>query len=116
MPHSNQRGFYRIDYPGSARPSLISPDGTREVIDLSESGLRYALFRDELPPAVGAEVSGTVEFRSGDQVKVEGRVVQLYGRSVGVRFSEGAEVPFSTVLKEQHFLRRHYLKGDMELE
>ena len=108
MRERNQRGFCRIEYPAPARPSLVTSEGTLEVIDCSESGLRYALPGAESQPEIGGEVRGVVHFHAGGEMKVEGVISRLYGRSVAVSFS-GAKIPFSTILKEQHYLRRHYL-------
>jgi hypothetical protein len=108
MAEPNQRGHYRIEYPTPARPSLVTSERTLEVIDCSESGLRYVLPEADSQPGIGSEVRGVVHFRTGEEVEVEGVISRLYGRSVAVSFS-GTQIPFSTILQEQHYLRRHYL-------
>ena len=109
----NQRGYYRIEYPVGARPSLVTRDVTAEVIDCSESGLRYVLPHGEPPPKIGSEVRGVVRFRTGEAVAVGGAILRTYQRYVVIRFS-GTKIPFSTILKEQGYLRRHYLQFPKE--
>lgn len=110
MKDHNQRGHYRIEYPPRARPSLVTNDGTLEVIDCSESGLPYVLPEEVPRPEIGGEVRGVVRFRTGDEVEVDCVIARVQGRTVAVRLL-GTKIPFSTVLKEQHYLRRHYLSG-----
>ena len=108
MVDPNQRGYYRIEYPTTECPDLVVGDRTMAVIDCSESGLRYDLLETEPRPEIGSEIRGVVRFREGEEVEVEGVIVRLDGRSVAVRFT-GTEIPFSTILTEQQYLRRHYL-------
>ena len=108
MVDLNQRGYYRIEYPRKEYPAMVMGDRTLEVIDCSESGLRYVLPKTESHPEIGSEIRGVVRFSGGEEVEVEGVVARLKGRSVAVCFS-GTKIPFSTILTEQQYLRRHYL-------
>jgi PilZ domain len=109
MANSNQRDFFRIDFPLSERPELVIDDRAFAVIDCSESGLRYAVPDGESAPETGSTVHGVIRFRRGDPVEVAGVIARVYGRSAAVRFL-GTDIPFSTILREQQHLRRHYLR------
>ena len=109
MTDSNRRAFYRVDYPLAARPTLVTTDGDLEVVDCSESGLRYALAETDTPPEIGSALGGVIRFCVGEEVAVEAVVVRLQGPSVAVQFSAETQVPFGTILREQRHLRRHYL-------
>lgn len=107
MPDQNQRGFYRVEYPRPARPVLEMQGGELEILDCSESGLRFALTPDMLPPEPGTEISGTLRLNENRQVEVVGKVTRLYGKSVAMRF-EGDGVPFGLILAEQKYLRMRF--------
>jgi PilZ domain len=109
MANSNQRDFFRIDFPLSERPELVIDDRAYAVIDCSESGLRFAVPDDESAPETGSTIKGVVRFRRGDPVEVAGVIARVYGRSAAVRFL-GTGLPFSSILREQQYLRRHYLR------
>lgn len=109
MPFEHQRSFYRISYPGPARPVLSVEGRSFDVVDCSESGLRYELkARDPLPPA-GTTVQGTVRFKRGREVDVVGRVARHYGDTVALSL-QGDGIPFRLILDEQQYLRRHFLR------
>jgi len=108
MTDDNQRARYRIDYPRPARPTLRVGDASLEVVDCSESGLRFELVRGAEPPPPGTRVRGTVRFVSGDEVEIEGYVTRTGADGVAVRFTE-KPIPFRTVLEEQKYLRSHFL-------
>lgn len=110
MSDENQRGFYRVEYPHPARPVLEMQGGTLEVLDCSESGLRFALTPDMIPPEPGTEISGTLRFNEGREAVVRGRVRRLYGKSVAVRFAPDSEIPFAIILAEQKYLRSHFAR------
>jgi len=108
MADENRRERYRLEYPRSERPQLFTTGRRLEVLDCSESGLRYALPAREPPPPVGSEIRGTVEFHGRAKHDIDGVVRRVHDGAVAVRFT-GSSVPFATVLAEQKYLRKHYL-------
>jgi hypothetical protein len=100
-----EREHYRVVYPDGVGPTFVGPEFAREVIDLSESGLRYHAARGETR-AVGDEVDGTVRLRRAGELRVLGTVVRVTGREVALKLLAG--VPLRVVLDEQRYLRdRH---------
>jgi hypothetical protein len=102
MSDASRRALYRIVYPVAERPTFETGRFLFEVIDCSERGLRYEI-RDRRPPTVGSELGGTLAFRRGEEVVIQGEVI---------RASEGIVVlalepplPFAEVLAEQRYLR-----------
>ncbi len=109
MSYEHQRSFYRISYPGPARPTLVIDGRDFHVVDCSESGLRYELTaRDPLPPT-GTAVQGTLRFKRGQEVEVAGTVTRYYGDTVALRLT-GDGIPFGIILDEQQYLRRNFLR------
>lgn len=108
MSAHNQRKYYRVQYPGPALPDLVVADRTWKVIECSESGLRYALTGTDPAPDVGEQVAGLLRFGTRAEMKVEGVVVRVDESGVAVHLGD-SPVPFKTVLREQRFLRAHFL-------
>ena len=108
MKGRQQRQFYRVHYPGAGRPDLIVGDQTLKVIECSESGLRYEAPTTGAAPQVGDHVRGVVRFGTRSEAEVEGVVVRVTGEDVAVSLGE-RRIPFATVLKEQRYLRSHYI-------
>lgn len=75
------------------------------VIDACESGIRYQL--GTIRPSVGSRVAGTVLFRRGARVKVEGTVVRVVDGYAAVHLDPPG-IPLKIMLDEQRFLLRHY--------
>ncbi|MBM3988720.1 MAG: PilZ domain-containing protein [Planctomycetes bacterium] len=104
---SDQRDFYRIEYPQTARPRLTVGPVVLEVLNLSESGVRFLLAEGmELIP--GAPVEGELRFQDGQKFAVAGRVhsVQAQARVAALQFTTG--VPAAKILQEQQILRQRY--------
>jgi len=109
MKGPNQRGHFRVDYPLKYRPSLVVGDRALRVIDCSESGLQYIVPESDPVPEIGDTIAGTLRFRGGEEVEIEGVLAWLKDRRAAVRF-EGLQIPFSSILREQHYLRAHFLR------
>lgn len=102
MEWPHPREHYRIHYPDTARPRFISGERDRDVVDVSEQGLRFRLAADEKTEA-GESVEGIVRFRRGQEVKIAGTVMRVDGREVAVRLDTG--VPLQIIIEEQRHLR-----------
>lgn len=109
MPYEHQRSYYRISYPGPARPVLDVDGQSFAVVDCSESGLRYELTgRDAFPPT-GSTVRGTIRFKRGRELEIVGSVARHYGDTVALSL-QGDGIPFGLILDEQQYLRRNFLR------
>lgn len=75
------------------------------VIDACETGIRYQL--GTLRPEVGSAVAGTVRFRRGARVQIEGVVVRVVNGYAAVRLNPPG-IPFKIIFDEQRYLLRHY--------
>jgi len=108
---TNQRAFFRVQYPETARPVLLAVEGdhTYAVMDLSEEGVRLSTVSidlDELP-RVGDRLSGYIRLRSGPVARLAGEVVRVEKGEMALRLKE-RRISFATVLDEQLFLRARY--------
>lgn len=104
---SEQRDFYRIQYPQADRPRLTIGRFVSEVLNLSETGVRFVP-ADGLELAVGIAVVGELRFHDGQIAKVAGRVhsSQAEPRVAALQFTTG--VPAAKILQEQQILRQRY--------
>lgn len=113
MEYPNHREFFRIHYPWEERPRFVLHSSICEVIDCSERGLRFRLPPPSAPP-VGAELSGRLRLRRGQEVAVQGVVVRVEEGEVALRLLEPG-VSFYLILKEQIHLRRRRREREEEL-
>jgi len=102
MPES-RRNHYRVTYPFAERPSLSIGWTSFQIVECSESGLRYEL-AERRSPAMGAQVAGRVEFRSGETIDIVGEVVRLQDGFVALELRTPG-IPFGIVIREQRYLR-----------
>jgi hypothetical protein len=87
MAPSERRGFERLQYAAGERPVFLSGGTEFEVVDCAERGIRYVPLSDRMPE-VGSDVRGTIRFRDGPEVPVEGVVVRAGGDGVAVNFTQ----------------------------
>jgi hypothetical protein len=110
MPTPSRRDLYRIVYPIEERPSLEIGQSLYAVVDCSERGIRYELEHQKIP-AVGSRAAGTLHFRRGESVRVEGGILRTM-RGVVV-LSLNPPLSFAQMLAEQRYLRaKGYLLQD----
>lgn len=102
MPDS-RRNHYRVIFPFAERPMLEIGWTSFEIVECSESGLRYEL-GERHSPTIGSQVAGKVAFRSGDGVDVVGDVVRLQDGFVALLLHPPG-IPFAVVIREQRYLR-----------
>ena len=102
MPDS-RRNHYRVIYPFAERPSFSIGWTSFEIVECSETGLRYEL-GERRPPTMGKEVAGRVAFRSGETIDVVGDVLRVQDGFVALSLRPPG-IPFAVVMHEQRYLR-----------
>ena len=102
MPDS-RRNHYRVIYPFAERPAFRVGWSSFEVVECSESGLRYEV-GEHRSPMMKAEVAGRIVFRSGESIDVVGDVVRLQDGFVALTLRPPG-IPFALVIREQRYLR-----------
>ncbi len=68
----NLRSFYRINYPEDDRPALLVEGEPLEILDISETGVRFVC-PDELPLGKST-ITASIEFRDRTRCAVQGKV------------------------------------------
>lgn len=105
MEWPHPREHYRIVYPTAARPVFLSGVIERDVVDVSEQGMRFRAAEGERWE-LGDSVVGVVRFQRRDEVKVTGVVVRIEGREIAAQLEVG--VPVKIIIDEQRLLREHH--------
>ena len=105
MKWPHERAFYRIEYPTRERPLFETDSEVLDVIDACESGIRYQVRM--VRPQKGDVVRGTLRFRRGAEVDVEGVVVRVFEEYAAVQLKPPG-IPLRIIFDEQKFLLRHY--------
>jgi hypothetical protein len=105
MPTVEQRGHARLRYPVANRSGLLMNNQALDLLDLSETGLRYR--ESEAPPRaiLGGDIRGVVWLRNGQKVAVAGTVVRVSHDEVAVLLDK-AGIPLQTIEAEQSHLSR----------
>jgi c-di-GMP-binding flagellar brake protein YcgR len=98
-PPSNQRNFFRVQYPVTVRPTLESNGKALTVTELSEGGMRVA-GGDRLE--VGTEVSGTLRLACGETLEISARVHRVQADEHVLVDLVGLSFP--SVMREQQHL------------
>jgi hypothetical protein len=101
----NRRDHYRIRYPLKCRPVLRFAGMNFEIIDISESGIKFHCKNAEDFRA-GQELQGTVMFNDGKSMALKGNILRIYKKTAIVWLS--VYIPFSHIVREQRFLKTHY--------
>lgn len=103
MDPINRREHYRIPYAEQDRPRLVVGTAICEVIDCSETGVRFRPSA-ALDLAAGAGLGGRLRLRCGSDVALRGTVVRAGEDEVALRLEERG-IPFRLILREQIELR-----------
>ena len=98
----SRRELYRVIYPLAERPTFEVGRFLHEVIDCSERGIRYEV-KDRRVPPLGTEIGGTIQFRRGEDVAVQGEVIRASDGIVVLALDP--PLAFSEILAEQRYLR-----------
>ena len=101
----NRREHYRIRYPLRFRPVLKFSGKKFEIIDISESGIKFYC-ENTVGFRSGQEMEGTVIFTDGKSLALKGTILRIYKRTAIVWLS--VYIPFSHIIREQRFLKTHY--------
>jgi hypothetical protein len=100
----NRRAHYRLRYPRSERPAIRIGDREFVVMELSEGGTRILL--EDLEVKLRQAIAGTLIFKDGERVDVEGSVLRFDGQETIIQFSKG--VSLKRMLAEQIHVKRKY--------
>lgn len=95
----NRRRHFRVNYPTHDRPCIKIRGYEFEVIDVSESGLRF-INDQEVKLAKWFRV--TLIFLDGQAIERESRLVWRHEDIYGIEFV--MPIPYKTILKEQRYL------------
>ena len=101
----NSRQYYRLTYPEKERPWLKIDDELLRVMDLSEKGGKF-LNDTGIKIDPGSRITGAITFHDGETITVIGDVLREFYDQVVICFTKG--IPFSTMIKEQRYLRERY--------
>ena len=101
--NDERRQSYRIRYPEDRKPKIVIKDVEYEILDLSETGLRFKLKDDLKLP--GDLFHAQVKLHDGKDVDILGRIIRITGEDAAM-FLVVKKIPYQIILSEQAFLRR----------
>lgn len=100
---TNRRTYIRLAYAPGRRPVLIMGDARFDVIDISESGIRF--YNPEHRP-LGQSFSARVQLLGGGTIDIAAEVQWQQNGEVGISLAD--DIPAAVLKKEQ---RRAILQG-----
>ncbi len=77
------RKYMRMTYPAAKRPIFQAKGQKLEIKDISRGGLKFS-HQDEI--IIKGWVKGTVELIDGNRIEVEGIVVRIGNKDMGLSF------------------------------
>jgi len=109
MDETNKRSHFRLEFPPTERPRLVSGKFELIVLEVSEGGCSV-----EVPESAsaafavaGVPVKGFMIFADGDRHDVEGKVIRVAGRNrVSIQFTQG--VSFAKMMAEHRRILTRY--------
>ena len=101
----NSRQYYRVTYPEKERPWIKIDGDLLQVMDISEKGGKF-LNAVGIKVDPGSRITGTITFHDGETITVTGDVLREFYDQIIICFTKG--IPFSTMIKEQRYLREKY--------
>ncbi len=108
---SNQRQFFRLEYPPVERPKLEVKRKKHHylVLDVSEEGMRF-VYQGEFDLEEGESINGKITFQSGKSCDVEGTILRHYPdkKWCAVKLTKG--VPLAIMMEENRLLLAKYKK------
>lgn len=102
VQNDDRRQNYRIIYPETYHPSLIIRNVEFEIIDLSETGLRFKLKESIKLP--GDLFHAQVKLHDDSNVEILGRIIRISGQHAAM-FMVVKKIPYQIILAEQAYLR-----------
>jgi len=101
--NSERRQSYRVIYPQDYHPSLIIKNNEFEIIDLSETGLKFQVKENLKLP--GDLFHAQVKLHDEKLIEVLGRIIRITGEHAAM-FLVVKKIPYQFILSEQAFLRQ----------
>ncbi|PKO00773.1 MAG: hypothetical protein CVU42_02790 [Chloroflexi bacterium HGW-Chloroflexi-4] len=102
IQNDERRQNYRIIYPETYHPNLIIRNNQFDILDLSETGVRFKLKENVKLP--GDLFHAEVKLHNDSTVEVLGRIIRITGQHAAM-FMVVKKIPYQIILAEQAFLR-----------
>jgi hypothetical protein len=102
-PDSDRRQNYRIIYPMDYHPVLLIKNTEFEILDLSETGLKFQLKEKIKLP--GDLFHAKVKLHDDSFIDIMGRIIRITGEHAAM-FLVVKRIPYQFILSEQAFLRQ----------
>lgn len=100
--NDDRRQNYRIIYPDTYHPSLIIRNVEFDIMDLSETGLRFKLKENVKLP--GDLFHAEVKLHDNSNIEILGRIIRISGQHAAM-FMVVKKIPYQIIIAEQAYLR-----------
>lgn len=101
----NRREHYRIIYPLTCRPKLRIVRKEYDVVDISESGVKFLHNRGaKLTP--GSKIEAEITFDDGSSLDIHGEILRINDNILILKLHRG--IPFWKIVDEQRYVKNKY--------
>lgn len=97
-----RRQFFRVVYTDKYHPTLSIRNVDYEVLDISETGIRFKIKHNVKLP--GDLFQANVRLHNDDTIGVTGRIIRITGEQAAMLMVV-KKIPYQFILSEQAFLR-----------
>lgn len=103
-----RRRHFRLRFPYSECPQLITEGNRFRIVEISEGGARI-LFEGRPPSCFAHPVDVHISFQDGSEVESSAVFLRLDNNEMILQFTK--HIPMHFIISEQRRLLKHYYKG-----
>ena len=104
---AKRREHFRVEYPSRYRPKLVIAESEYDVLDLSESGVKFSCSDGR---GLEHKIHATITFHDGENLEIEGEAFRSGYNEIALRLVK--RVPLRRTVKEQrHLMNELWMYG-----
>lgn len=100
-----QRDFFRVEFPRSYFPVIHLETGQYDVLDVSESGVRFKIEKSN-GFKLNQDIMAIIRFPDGDVFDCSGQVVRMDHHAISMLLS--SPLPLKKIRSEHLYLLNHF--------
>ena len=105
MPQPQRREYFRVEYPATDRPEVVTRDARFSVIDISEYGIKFQSGPSSEFP-LGEALSVDIRFGDGEKIGLVGKIIRKDREEIVVNLD--VPIPLRKIRSEHIYLISNY--------
>jgi len=105
MSQAQRREYFRVEYPATDRPVVVTRDARFSVIDISEYGVKFQSgISTDFP--LGEELNVDIRFGDGEKIGLVGKIIRKGEEEIVVNLA--VPIPLRKIRSEHIYLISNY--------